>query len=175
VSRAGRAALDEVLAGLDAVPGVSGSLVCDARGRVLAEALPPGIDAAHAAQAAVLLADGADGLALTNGTADHVDFRFGEARLLVKAAAGALLLVLCGKGTNFQFLSIATSVAAGKLGALGGAPAALPARAAPEPAAAERAPDAPEARRRVPLPAKGLDELQRRLASASGRRTPEKA
>jgi predicted regulator of Ras-like GTPase activity (Roadblock/LC7/MglB family) len=163
--------LDDVLGSLNAVPGVTGSAVCDLRGRVLAQAFPPSIDPAHVAQAAVLLADGAEGLELTKGTADHVDFRFGEARLVVKPAAGALLLVLCGKATNVQFLAIAISVAAAKLAGTG-AEAAAP--AAPDPGPAVSASVAHAAKKRVALPAKGLDELQRRLASAAGRRAPEK-
>jgi predicted regulator of Ras-like GTPase activity (Roadblock/LC7/MglB family) len=165
--------MEAALSQLNAVPGVVGSLVCDRRGQVRAQAFPAGIDAAHVAQAALLLADGAEGLALAQGTTDLVDFRFAESRLVVKAWPGALLLVQCGKATNLQFLTIAIGVAAAKLAQATADPPVAP---APAPARDVAATEGGREKKRVPLPAKGLGELQRRLASASGPRTnPEKA
>ncbi len=104
-----------VLSQLNAVPGVIGSLVCEGDGRVAAEVFPPIFGDEVLSTIAGALGDGAEGLDFAAGGIEAIDFRFGESRLLVKPWPGSLLVVLCGKTTNPQYLSLALSVAASKL------------------------------------------------------------
>jgi predicted regulator of Ras-like GTPase activity (Roadblock/LC7/MglB family) len=143
--------MQTVLTQLNGVPGVVGTLLCDGDGRLLAQTFPPLFDGALLQQAATVVADGAIGLETTSGAVGLLDFRYGEARLVVKPLERARLLVLCAKDTNLQLLLISASVAAKKLvplvqeAAARAAPATAPAvaAAAPEPARAA-APKGPE-------------------------------
>ncbi len=144
--------MQTVLTQLNGVPGVVGTLVCDGDGRLLAQTFPPLFDGALLQQAATVVSDGAIGLETTSGAVGLLDFRYGEARLVVKPLERARLLVLCAKDINLQLLLISASVAAKKLAPLvqeaaaraatPAAPAAV-AAAAPAPARAA-APKGPE-------------------------------
>lgn len=160
--------MQTVLTQLNAVPGVVGSMLCDADGRCVARAFPSLFDAGLLADAARVVADGAAGLELSADTASVVDLRYGEARLLLKALARGTLLVLCSQDTNPQFLTPSLTVAATKLGKLQAAPSTAPVSAAPNAVAA----DEPGGRRSpklgVPAPTRGLEELHRRLSLPKG-------
>lgn len=166
--------MQTVLSQLNAVPGVIGSLVCDEEGRLLANVFPPLFDVSLLTDAARCLADGVAGLGFSPDTSQDLDLRFGEARMVVRPLPGATLLVLCSKATNHQFLALSASVAVTRLAKLRNAP---PAAAAPAPVE-ERASAAPAgppggraqpAGKRVPLPAKGLEELRKRLSEVVDR------
>jgi predicted regulator of Ras-like GTPase activity (Roadblock/LC7/MglB family) len=120
-----------VLTQLNGVPGVVGTLLCDLEGRLLAQTFPPLFEPVLLQQAATTLADGAIGLETTSGAVGLLDFRYGEARLVVKPMEQARLLVLCAKDINLQLLLISTSVAVKRL-----APLVQEAMARPAPAAA---------------------------------------
>ena len=119
-----------VLTQLNGVPGVVGTLLCDLEGRLLAQTFPPLFEPALLQQAATTLADGAIGLETTSGAVGLLDFRYGEARLVVKPVEQARLLVLCAKDINLQLLLISTAVAVKRL-----APLVQEAMARPAPAA----------------------------------------
>jgi predicted regulator of Ras-like GTPase activity (Roadblock/LC7/MglB family) len=126
--------MQTVLTQLNGVPGVVGTLVCDGDGRLLAQTFPPLFDGALLQQAATVVSDGAIGLETTSGAVGLLDFRYGEARLVVKPLERARLLVLCAKDINLQLLLISASVAAKKLAPLveeaaRAAPASAPAAA----------------------------------------------
>jgi predicted regulator of Ras-like GTPase activity (Roadblock/LC7/MglB family) len=168
--------MQTVLSQLNAVPGVIGSLVCDEDGRLLANVFPPLFDAELLGDAARCLADGVAGLDFSPDTSQDLDLRFGEARIVVRPLPRATLLVLCSKATNHQFLALSASVAVTKLARLRNAPAAEapeaievkpPAAPSPAPQAGQAAP--PQGKR-VPLPAKGLEELRRRLSEMAEER-----
>ena len=163
--------MQTVLSQLNSLPGVVGSLVCGLDGQLVARVFPPVYDATALEDAARTLTDGLRGLDISSETAELLDFRFKEGRLLAKPLASSMLVVLCTKATNVQFLILSLAAAAAKLDRLQ--------QALPRPAASAHAPAASAAstpggevdrgadsksKKRVAAPAKGLDELRRRLA-----------
>jgi predicted regulator of Ras-like GTPase activity (Roadblock/LC7/MglB family) len=107
--------MQTVLAQLNTVPGVVGSLLCGADGALLAEAFPPVFDRAVLAEVSKTVADTATGLATVTGPVNLVDLRYPSARIVVKPMAGAHLLFLCSAAANVQTLAISVSVAAPRL------------------------------------------------------------
>jgi predicted regulator of Ras-like GTPase activity (Roadblock/LC7/MglB family) len=134
--------METVLNQLNKVPGVVGSLVCDSEGTVLAQAFPGLFDAVMLKEAAAALAD-TRGLESMTGTIGMLDFRYADARVVVKPLERATLLVLCAKTINPQLLLLSASVAIKKLGKqieAGGratAPTGAPELTEPAPAARE--------------------------------------
>lgn len=129
--------MQALLSNLNSVPGVVGSLVCDMEGRVLAQAFPAPFLAETLQQAAAALSDSYVGLETVTGPVGLLDFRYGDARIVVKPAGGRLLMLLCAKSVNLQLLVISASVATKRLEKM-----------VPEPGARlelEPVPEAPEA------------------------------
>lgn len=132
--------MQTVLKQLNEVPGVVGSLLCDQDGRVLAQEFPALFDATLLEEAAVALADSAVGLETMTGPLGLLDFRYADARLVVKPIEGFRLLMLCAKNINLQLLLISASVASSKVARMGQetsqvrtpAPAAAPPAREPE-------------------------------------------
>jgi predicted regulator of Ras-like GTPase activity (Roadblock/LC7/MglB family) len=104
-----------VLNQLNAVPGVMGSLICGADGKLLSQAFPPGVNPSTLLEAALVVAEGASGMETVTGPVHMMDFRYGDARLLARTVGGAHLLFLCSQAMNVQPLSISLAVAAPKL------------------------------------------------------------
>jgi predicted regulator of Ras-like GTPase activity (Roadblock/LC7/MglB family) len=100
-----------LLSQLNAIPGVVGGLVCDAHGEVLAQNFPSLFDAGMMAQVASLLVDGSVGLECATGPVRLIDFRFADARLVVRPLAGGYLVFLCSSGADLQPLAVSTSLA----------------------------------------------------------------
>lgn len=124
--------MEEVLQQLNAVPGVIGSFVCDGAGELLAHAFPPLFDVSIIRRAAGQVVAQRGGLCGAAGSAELVDLRYADGRILVKPLREAFLLLLCTKSLNLQVLTISLNVAKGKLEALlPSAAAAAPASAAP--------------------------------------------
>lgn len=107
--------MQTVLNSLSAMPGVVGSMVCDAEGRVRGHAFPPLFDDSALQEMATVLSDGAVGLETVTGPIDLIDLRYGEARVFVKPVAGGLVAMLCGKAVNVSLLGISVSVAGKRL------------------------------------------------------------
>ncbi|GEJ57265.1 roadblock/LC7 domain-containing protein [Anaeromyxobacter diazotrophicus] len=108
--------MHELLAQLNAVPGVVGSLLCDGEGQLLAQAFPPAVDPAQAERAAAVLAARAPGLEAAVGKAALADFRFAGARVVVKGLeGGGQLLFLCAPSINLPFLTMSASSVVKKL------------------------------------------------------------
>jgi len=164
--------MQTVLAQLNTIPGVVGCMLCDPKGRMLANVFPSTYDEGLVIDLASAVADGVVGLDLTQEAVSMMDLRFGQSRVLLKPIPSGLLLVLCAKGTNVYFLAPSLAVAATKLERLR---ATSPASAepwdagqseAPAPMAAERrGPGEGQRRGGVAPPLKGLEELRRRLAA----------
>lgn len=131
--------METLLANLNAVPGVVGSMICDAEGRVLGQAFPPAFDVARLGEAAAVLADGSVGLETVTGPIGLIDLRYGNARVVARPMPDGLLLLLCSKAVNLQLLMIEVSVTAKKLERMVAAPGE---RAAPAPEIAPAEPDA---------------------------------
>ncbi len=138
--------MQTVLAQLNSVPGVVGSMLSDREGQLLAHAFPPLFEPSILTTAAEILADCRAGLESVAGSIGLLDFRYAHARVVVRPLARAHLLLLGATSLNLHLLSISTSVAVPKLerlvAARAGAPpvAVLPAADAgkPGPAAGGR-------------------------------------
>jgi predicted regulator of Ras-like GTPase activity (Roadblock/LC7/MglB family) len=124
-----------VLKQLNAVPGVVGSLVCDAKGILVAHDFPPQFDEGRLRAAAQAIADRSSGLEAAVGIVGTVDLRFTTARVVIRPIADGKLLFLCTPQANLQTLLLSTAGALRRLEELLGAgePAPPPAPAAPAP------------------------------------------
>ncbi len=124
-----------ILAQLNAVPGVVGSLVSDAQGNLLAHEFPPGFDVARLRVAASVISDRAAGLDAAVGTVGTIDLRYAMARVVIRPIADGRLLFLCTPAANLQTLLLSTSGAVRRLESLlaGGDAAAKSEVAAPAP------------------------------------------
>ncbi len=107
--------MQALLGTLNSMPGVLGSMVCDAEGRVRAQAFPAPFEPATLQEMATVLTDGSIGLETVAGWIDLVDLRFGDSRMVVKPMVGGLVALLCGKSVNVPLLGISISVATKKL------------------------------------------------------------
>lgn len=119
--------MEQVLQQINTLPGVVGSLVTDADGRVAASVFPPLFDEPIIKEATGSLAAISERLQLGDSL-DLLDLRYANGRILVKPLAGGLLMLLCTKDVNLQVLAISLNVAMKKLEklVLGRASASLP-------------------------------------------------
>jgi predicted regulator of Ras-like GTPase activity (Roadblock/LC7/MglB family) len=123
-----------VLKQLNAAPGVIGSLVCDAKGILVAHAFPPQYDETRLRAAAQAVADRSSGLEAAVGIVGTVDLRFATARVVIRPVADGKLVFLCAPNANLQTLLLSTAGALRRLEELLGAgEPAPPAAAAPAP------------------------------------------
>lgn len=129
--------VSQTLKQLNAVPGVLGSLVCDARGNLVAHEFPSQFDETRLRAAAAAVTDRASGLEAAVGSVGTVDLRFATARVVIRSVAEGKVLFLCTPAVNLQTLLLSASGALRRLeellGASGAAPASRGAPAAPEP------------------------------------------
>jgi predicted regulator of Ras-like GTPase activity (Roadblock/LC7/MglB family) len=117
---------------LNSVPGVLGSMVCDARGNLVAHEFPPQYDVARLRAAATAVSDRASGLEAAVGTVGTVDLRFATARVVIRSIGDGKVLFLCTPSVNLQTLLLSASGALRRLeDLLGGAAAPQAAPAAP--------------------------------------------
>ncbi len=107
--------MQTLLTQLNTIPGVVGTLVCGADGKLLAQAFPSVFDGSTVADVAKTLAQSTAGLGTVSGTVRMLDLRYANARIVVRPVAGANLLFLCSPSVNLQPLAISASVAAAKL------------------------------------------------------------
>ncbi len=110
--------LQALLGRLNAVDGVVGSFVCDAGGRLLAQAFPPVFETRLLERAAGAVAQGAAGLGSVTGGVGLLDFRFGESRVLVRPVRGGSLVFLCTPAVDPQPLAICAAAALPRLESL---------------------------------------------------------
>ena len=107
--------MKDVLAQLNAVPGVIGSLVSDREGQLLAHAFPPSFDAGRLERAAAVLAERQPALDTVLGKVGLADFRYAEARVVVKGIGGGRLVFLCAPAVNLPFLGMSAAAVVPKL------------------------------------------------------------
>ncbi len=105
----------DALARMSTIPGVVGSLACDAQGRVIAQAFPPSFDAETLQSAARALAERRAGLEAAVGAVGALDIRFAGGRIVVRVIEGIQLLFLCEPTVNLQVLAMSAAGAAGFL------------------------------------------------------------
>jgi len=129
----GGPAVQGLLEQLHALPGVVGALLCDERGRVLADHYRVPVDPSASQRAAEILADNAAGLAAIGGPVGILSVRLGDARLVVRAFAGGSLLLLCAPGASTAPLGMMTASLVPKLERLVAVEQAPPPAATPPP------------------------------------------
>lgn len=122
--------VEQILQELRSIPGVVGALVCGRDGEVVGRAFASLFDEEMLAEAGRAVAQGCAELGAGAGALSNVEFRYGDARLVVRPLGGAALLVLCTRAVDAHLLTLSLSVAAAKLAA------ELPARPASPQAAA---------------------------------------
>ena len=106
--------MEKVLQQINTLPGVVGSLVTFADGRVAASVFPPIFDESIIEEATGSLSAIRERLQLGDSL-DLLDLRYANGRILVKPLVGGLLLLLCTKEVNLQVLAISLNVAMKKL------------------------------------------------------------
>ena len=110
--------MDAILQQLNAVPGVIGSLICGRDGATLACAFPPLFDTSIIERVSGDVADSAGGVRNAAASADLLDFRYGDGRVVVKPMQDAFVLLLCTRKVNLGVLTISLNVAKTKLESL---------------------------------------------------------
>src|SRR5512146_3273042 len=110
----GGTGMQTLLEDLNSLPGVVGSMFCDAHRGVLGRAFPAEYD--DSALTAVASALSASPPELTNvtGSVGVLDLRYRDARVVIRPAGEASLLVLCDKSANAQEVLAFASVACKK-------------------------------------------------------------
>lgn len=107
--------MKDVLAQLNAVPGVLGSLISDREGQLLAHAFPPTFDAGQLQRAAAVLAERGPALDSALGQVGLSDFRYAGARVVVKGLGGGRLVFLCAPAVSLPFLGMSAAAVVPKL------------------------------------------------------------
>lgn len=114
---------------LNAVPGVIGTMICDAEGGLLADAFPPTFDAGRLRKVASVLVGRTAALESSLGRTGTVDLRFGTARVVLQRGEGLRLVFLCDPAANLSLLGLSAAAALQRLAPAG----AVPAPTAPPP------------------------------------------
>ncbi len=123
--------MESLLRQLAALPGVVGSLLCDAEGRLLAQAFPPPFELSGLREVARILGDGAAGLETVCGPIGMIDLRYGDGRIVAAPVAGGWLLFLCAAAANLRLLAISAAAAAPRIEKLRAGPPPAPVGSAP--------------------------------------------
>jgi phosphate transport system substrate-binding protein len=101
--------MQNLLIDLNRVPGVSGSMVCDPDGKVLAEASPPDLGGKALLDTAATLAKGAAQLAAVTGKVGLIELHHAKKRIVARPVAGGMLLLACEKDANPRQLMAAVA------------------------------------------------------------------
>jgi phosphate transport system substrate-binding protein len=140
--------MQAMLEELNALPGVVGSMRCDADGRPVAQALPPGQPDANLREAAAAAADSLRALREATGEATHLDLRYTDRRIVIVPAIGGSVVLVCDKAVDPRLLLPRVAEVlrrAGEIPGQGVPPAAPPSPQPPARAARTGAPRPPAA------------------------------
>jgi phosphate transport system substrate-binding protein len=110
----GETGMQTLLEDLNSLPGVVGSMFCDAHHGVLSRAFPPEFDASALTAIASALSASTPELKNVTGSVGVLDLRYRDARVVIRPAGEASLLVLCDKSANAQEVLAFASVACKK-------------------------------------------------------------
>lgn len=123
--------MQEILHQISAIDGVIGTSLFNEQGKILAHACPPLLDIEQLGKAASTILDCVNGLQIAQ-SAQGLDLRFAEGRIIVRALPGAYLCVPCAKNVNLSMVNITLNLAMKKLAqSLPKTPAASPALGSP--------------------------------------------
>jgi predicted regulator of Ras-like GTPase activity (Roadblock/LC7/MglB family) len=108
--------VEQLLADINAVAGVKGSFVCDAKGALAAQALPESLDEARVLLAARTILQTIEGLETTRRRkVQELDILFRDARMVVKNLRVGCLYVVCARNINVPLLNLTADLSAKKL------------------------------------------------------------
>lgn len=103
--------MQNLLNEINRIPGISGSMICDPDGRVLAEAAPADIGGSVLLETAKALAHGTSELEVVAGNVSLIELHHGKKRIVARQIAGGTLLTVCEKDANpRQLLSAVAEV-----------------------------------------------------------------
>ncbi|MFL7793732.1 MAG: roadblock/LC7 domain-containing protein [Anaerolineae bacterium] len=109
--------METILQDINAVLGVTGSFVCDAKGQVMARLLPNTLDPKLVTPAARTIAQTIEGLKVTQqDKVGDIDLLYDNGRLIIKSLDGSYLCIMCVQRINVPLLNLTANVAAKKLG-----------------------------------------------------------
>ena len=123
--------MSEVLHQMASVPGVVGSLIYGAGGRILASEFPDVFEPASLEEVSAIFGEDTIIMKDLGGDAAFLDLRYSGGRVIVKPFATGSFVVLCTSGINLQLLNLSMTQAARRLEKTG----IQAAPAAPAPAA----------------------------------------
>lgn len=122
--------MQTMLQELNRVPGVIGTMLCDAEGSMLSDAFPPTFDQARLRKVAAVLVGRTGALGSSLGELGTLDLRYGSARVVVKSGPGVRLVFLCEPSANLALLGLTSADVLRRLAPSPGAsPSAAPAAA----------------------------------------------
>src|SRR5512146_2480444 len=98
--------METILNEINLVLGVSGSFICDADGKLLAQAVPYASDSASVAMTARVLAEVLQALETSGQRVSELDLTFAEKRLILKTVRGGALAILCARNINLPLLNL---------------------------------------------------------------------
>ncbi len=107
--------IDERLAEINAVAGVTGSFVCDNSGRVIASSLTDDVDMTWIRDVAREAAQTVAVLSATRESGEELDLQTARIRLVVRDLGASLLVVVCGHQADTPMLRMTLNVAATQL------------------------------------------------------------
>jgi phosphate transport system substrate-binding protein len=106
--------MQTLLQDLNSLPGVVGSMFCDAHHGVLSRAFPAEFDDSSLTAIASALSASTPELKSVTGPVGVLDLRYRDARVVIRPAGDASLVVLCDKTANAQEVLAFASVACKK-------------------------------------------------------------
>jgi predicted regulator of Ras-like GTPase activity (Roadblock/LC7/MglB family) len=107
--------IDERLAEINAVAGVSGSLVCDNSGRVIASSFTEDVDMTWMRDVAREVVQTAAVLSATGESGAELDLQTARIRLVVRDLDDSVLVVVCEHQVDIPMLRMTLNVAATQL------------------------------------------------------------
>jgi len=107
--------IDERLAELNAIAGVTGSFVCDNSGRVIASSFTDDVDMTSIRDVAREVVQTSAVLSEVQESAGELDLQYARSRLVVRDLDDRLLVVVCGHEVDIAMLRMTLNVAAPQL------------------------------------------------------------
>jgi predicted hydrocarbon binding protein/predicted regulator of Ras-like GTPase activity (Roadblock/LC7/MglB family) len=108
--------MEDILADIGAVLGVTGCFVCDAEGQILASTLSDLLDERHLSTVGRTISQTTAGLVTARRRKiQEIDLLYSEGRIVVKPLREGCLCVLCTRNMNVPLLNLTVDVAARKL------------------------------------------------------------
>jgi len=108
--------VEEILKSINTMVGVSGSFICDSKGRILSVAMPDTIDESMLYNVSKTVSQTLGGLASTHRRKiGELDLVYGQGRLITRNIGESFLCILCVRNINVPLLNLSVNMAVKKL------------------------------------------------------------